>query len=115
MLAVNEQRQCAVCGESIAHKSPTYKTCGHPRCVRAYRERSQRRRDAGRIKPTRVLADWTPPNIMAPDDRGRMRVIDAWDRTGGLPEWDRIAKTAALAGETVAVTLAVLRAEGRIR
>jgi hypothetical protein len=115
VLAVSEPRSCAICAASMEGKAPTYKTCGHPRCVREYRAYSKRRASHGIVKSTRRLPDWTPPDIMAPEVRGRMRVTDAWDRLADLPEWDRIAKTAAQAGETVAVTLSVLRAEGRIR
>jgi len=107
---MDDPRPCAVCDAPIPYKSVNYKTCGHPRCVRTYRARAQKRRDDRK----RVIS-WVAPDNMAPDTRGRMRVVDAWDMLAGLPEWQRIPETAQRAGETVAVTLSVLRAEGRVR
>jgi hypothetical protein len=112
---MEDARECAVCSAPVGNKPPTYKTCGHPRCVRTHRARMQKRRDSGVVKSTRRLAQWTAPDIMAPDTRGRMRVVDAWDRLDGSPEWQRIPEAARMAGESVAVTISVLRAEGRLR
>lgn len=105
---------CAICAKPIPYKSGNYKTCGHPRCVRTYRAESKRERERGAVKSTRRLAEWQPPDQMAPDTRGRINVTDAWDSFYGIPESQRVYETARRAGESVAVTISVLRAAGRL-
>lgn len=111
-------RLCPVCEQPVRNRRRGYVTCGHPRCIRTNRQQKKNawRRDnrATEVRPDRTLADWTPPDVMAPDTKGVRAMVAAWDALDGRHQWERMTLVAEQTREPMRVVWATLKAQGRL-
>lgn len=102
---------CAVCKDAQV-VSVNRKTCGHPRCVKTYRNTAP--------KTIRSMPKWKQPDIYGADLQGRRRIVEAWDRSrkefGDAVTTDRVLSVAQKTGSRPAEVLGVIESvSGRAR
>lgn len=100
-------RFCFSCDAEINDRSPRFRTCGHPRCVRHYRNSA--------TKSTRKRAEWAPPDVYAPDTSGRRAILRKWAasslRFGDQRTSERVTWVADATSSTPATVLSVVASE----